>query len=224
MTMNRSAEQIVKDTGLPRLDSLLNVAEQRYPGPRRAFGKVHMFLVFMTVGRQPGIGRQRLSESTDLGEGSMRTILKDLRREGYLDSHIQGCRLTETGTRLYGMLAGKLVGPISLKTTSLTVGSCQSAVLVRFPGTPIGIGIEQRDSAVRVGADGATTYIIRGGKFFIPGGSHDCEKDYPGQEWPTLRKALEPSNGDAVVVCGASDETTARLGALAAALSLMTTA
>ena len=175
----------------------------------------------MTVAREPGIGRQALSENTGLGQGSIRTILKDLRRAGYLASDIQGCHLTEAGSRLYAEIARRLVGPLSLKATSLTVGSTQSAILIRSTGSPIGIGIEQRDSAVRVGADGATTYVIRSGKFNIPGGSKDCEKDYPGFVWSTLRKGLEPKNGDAVIVCGASDGNTARLGVLSAALTLL---
>ena len=211
----------MKENRSQGLSSLLDVAEQRYPGPRRAFEKVHTFLVFITVAREPGIGRQTLSENTNLGQGSIRTILKDLRRAGYLASNIQGCHLTEAGSRLYSTLAGKLVGPVSLNTTSITVGSTQSAILVRPSGSPIGIGIEQRDSAVRVGAEGATTYIIRSGRFHIPGGSNDCEKDYPGPVWSTLRKALVPKNGDVVIVCGASDENTSKLGVISAALTLI---
>jgi hypothetical protein len=178
-------------------------------------------MVFITVAKQRGIGRQTLSETTGLGQGSVRTILKKLRRGGYLDSDIQGCYLTETGQRLYRTIAKKLIGPVSLHRTGLTVGSSQSAISIRSLGSLIGSGIEQRDSAVRVGADGATSYAIKSGKFSIPDGSNDCEKDYPSHVWSILRKELKPKSGDAVIVCGAADERMAELGALSAALTLL---
>jgi predicted transcriptional regulator len=209
-----------EDTHSSMLTSLLKVAEQRLPGPKRAFGKAHTFLVFMMIAKERGIGRQALSESTGLGQGSIRTILKSLRREGYLLSDAYGCHLTESGKQLYAKVTRKLAGPIALGNSTLTVGTFQSAILIRS-SEGVGIGIEQRDSAVREGADGATTFIVKHGKFTIPGGSIDCEKDYPGPAWLTLRKELKPSNGDAVIVSGAYNEATAKLGGLAAAITLL---
>jgi hypothetical protein len=177
-------------------------------------------MVFMTVATEKWIGRQGLSESTGLGQGSVRTILKKLRKGGFVDSDIQGCRLTGPGQRLYGEIAEKLVGPVPLDGTSLTVGSSQTAVLIRSR-SQFGSGIEQRDSAVSVGALGATTYAIRDGKFNIPDGSSDCEKDFPSPTWSTLRSELRPKNGDVVIVCGAKDDKTAKLGAYSAALTLL---
>jgi predicted transcriptional regulator len=202
------------------LSSLLEVAEQKLPGPKRAFGKAHMFLVFTMVAKEGGVGRQVLSESTGLGQGSIRTILKNLRREGYLLSDAYGTHLTESGKQLYDRVRRKVVGPVTLKNSTLTVGPFQSAILIRSTEA-IGIGIKQRDSAVREGAEGATTYVVRRSKFSIPGGSNDCEKDYPSPAWLTLRKELKPQNGDAIIISGASDETTAKLGALAAAITLL---
>jgi len=82
-------------------------------------------------------------------------------------------------------------------------------------------GIEQRDSAIRVGAQGATTYAIVRGKFAIPGGSPDCEEDFPGAVWSDLRTELSPREGDALILCGAATGTLAKLGALSAALTLL---
>ena len=57
--------------------------------------------------------------------------------------------------------------------------------------------------------------------FTIPGGSEDCEKDFPSGAWVALRTMLRPRHGDAVILCGSDREETARLGALAAALTLL---
>ena len=82
-------------------------------------------------------------------------------------------------------------------------------------------GLEQRDSVIRLNALGATTFVVKDGKFTVPGGSSDSEKEFPSKVWTTLKERLGPKDGDAVVVCGAKDETTAKLGALSAALTLL---
>jgi len=108
----------------------------------------------------------------------------------------------------------------AIEGSRLTMGAAQVAVSVRGAGDAVKSGIEQRDSAISVGAAGATTYVVRGSRFTIPGGSDDCEKDFPSRTWTALRKRLKPKDGDAVILCGSNKEETARLGALSAALTL----
>jgi len=100
------------------------------------------------------------------------------------------------------------------------MGAVQVAVLLRGGGGSVRSGIEQRDSAIGVGAAGATTYVIRGSRFTIPGGSDDCERDFPGKAWGQLKK-LKPRNGDVVILCGSDTQESAKLGALSAALTLL---
>lgn len=178
-------------------------------------------MTFMTIGDSGTISRQSLALKSGLGEGSVRTILKKFRREGYVEADPFGCHLTDSGEALYRSILRKVTSLVSIDGSPLSVGSSQIALLVRSAGSSITSGIDQRDSAVRVGAIGATSYVIRGNKFTIPGGSPDCEKDFPSKAWSTLRRELNPANRDVVIVCGAGDETTARLGALSAALTLL---
>ena len=110
---------------------------------------------------------------------------------------------------------------VSLPGSTLTVGRFQVAVAARSSAPSVASGLEQRDSAIRMGAAGATTYVIKEGKFAVPGGSPDCERDFPSETWRKLRAELKPKDGDAVILCGAQDETTAKLGALSAALTLL---
>ena len=205
---------------LSAISSLAAAIEEREPGPPPGFGLEHAVLTVLTVGASGSIGRQTLANRLDLGEGSMRTVRRKLTRAGYLTVDRSGCHLTPSGRRLFQAISRRLGPTFPLGTTTLTVGSFQVAALVHTP-KPVGKGIEQRDSAIRMGASGATTYLIRGGKFTIPGGSKDCEKDYPSPVWSTLRKELKPRNMDAIIVCGAADETTAKLGALSAALTIL---
>jgi hypothetical protein len=129
--------------------------------------------------------------------------------------------LTGPGKRVYESLRTRLSPFVPLEGSKLTIGPHQVGIATRGGGRAVQGGLEQRDSAIRLSASGATTFVIRDGKFTIPGGSSDSERDFPSKVWPALRQGLGPKNGDAVVVCGASDETTAKLGALSASLTLL---
>ncbi len=203
------------------LDELLQISERPVQGPSPSFEQAHLVLAFLTIGEAKVIGRQVLASRSGLGEGAIRTILKKLREEGYAEANASGCYLTPGGRQVYESVLRKLSPMAAVHGSKLTVGTSTIALAVSGRGRAVKRGIEQRDSAIRLGAEGATTFVYRSGKFTIPGGSSDCERDFPSKAWASLRSSLSPSDGDAVVLCGAQDEITARLGALSAALTLL---
>jgi len=199
----------------------LHLAAKTALGPSPSFEGAHILLAFRTIGETKLIGRKLLAVRSGLGEGAVRTVLKKLREGGYADANASGCYLTSGGRKVYAVLSKELSVLVPLEGSKLTVGSSQVALVVRGAGRKVRTGIEQRDSAIMVGASGATTYVLRRGKFTIPGGSSDCEKDFPGSAWGVLRRGLKPKGGDAMILCGAEDRTNAQLGALSAALTLL---
>lgn len=203
------------------LEGIVRLAEGRPKGPSPSFQTAHLFLAFLTIGTERTIGRQALAERSGLGDGAIRTVLKKLREGGYADADASGCHLSRSGQKVYDDVMTRLSSVVDLEGTNLTMGSAQAALCVRNAGKAVGSGIEQRDSAIAVGAKGATTYVIKGGKFTVPGGPSDCEKDFPSSAWAAIRAKLEPKSGDAVILCGAATTTVATLGALAAALILL---
>ncbi|MBI3859807.1 MAG: hypothetical protein HY296_06200 [Thaumarchaeota archaeon] len=200
---------------------LLQITDRRPQGPSPTFDRAHLLLAFLTIGQSGTIGRQALAGRSGLGEGAIRTVLKRLREERYVEANASGCYLTRAGERVYADLTKKLSKVITIHKSQLTMGTSQASLAVRGGGRSVKSGIEQRDSAIKVGAKGATTYVIKSGRFTIPGGSPDCEKDFPNRSWATLRRELVPEDGDSVIVCGSEEETVARLGALSAALTLL---
>jgi hypothetical protein len=207
--------------GVPTvLSGLLRLAETRIRGPSPSFDRAQFVLAFLTVGATGTIGRAALARKAMLGEGAVRTVLKRLRSSGYAEATASGCRLSAAGAEMYRSLKRKLSDPVSLGDSQLTVGRSQIAFAVRGGGRLVKGGLEQRDSAVRAGAAGATTYVMKGGKFIMPTGSFDCERDFPSPAWENLRTRLKPRDGDAMILCGSGDETSATLGALSAALTL----
>ena len=200
---------------------LFGAMDRKAVGPSPTFARAHLLMAFLTIGKRGTIGRHALAEETGLGEGSIRTVLKRLREAGLADSAASGCRLTRRGQEAYSAISTVLSPTTLIEGTRLTMGSSQVAISIRGGAARVRSGIEQRDSAIGVGAAGATTYIVRGSRFTIPGGSDDCERDFPGKAWGALRKKLRPGDGDAIIVCGADGEGTASLGAFSAALSLL---
>lgn len=203
------------------LTEVLRLAERREPGPSPGFRREHVLLAFFILGASKSIGRQALAAGSGVGEGSMRTILKKLRQAGLVKVDPAGIRLTAAGTKAYQAVLKRMTPPVSLRGSALTVGRWQAGILARSSGGSVSSGIQQRDASIKSGAEGATTYAFEGDKFTVPGGSSDCERDFPSETWRVLRSELAPRNGDAIVVCGARDETASKLGALSAALTLL---
>ena len=206
---------------MPSLSSLLQISERPIQGPPASFERAHLLLAFITIGESGVIGRQSLAVRSGLGEGAVRTVIKKLREDGYAGTTASGCYLTAAGKRVFKSTREKFSPIITLDGSSLTVGDSQVGIAVRGAARNLKAGLEQRDAAVKVGATGASTYIMKSARFAIPGGSSDCEKDFPSKVWPVLREKLSPKNGDAIILCGARDETKAKLGTLSAALTLV---
>lgn len=156
-----------------------------------------------------------------MGEGAARTVLKRLKAEGYVDVIRSGCFLTRSGRLLARSVQSSMSAVVLVPRSELTVGDHQAALALRGAGGRVRSGIEQRDSAIRTGASGATTYVIRAGKFAMPGGSSNCERDFPSPAWSALRKGLGPKEDDVVILCGAHSEVSAHLGVLAAVATLL---
>ncbi len=203
------------------VSTLLELGERRGQGPSPGFSREHVLLAFLTIGTSREIGRQALARSLNLGEGSMRTILRKFTRAGYVETDTLGCHLTPSGSRLHASILRSIPTMAPVLDSQVELGRSKVAVLAR-PTTDVAAnGLDQRDSAIKAGATGAATYVVKNGKFAIPGNSPDCERDFPGSVWRILRSELSPKDGDVVILCGAADETTARLGALSAALTLL---
>lgn len=215
-------KQTASPSGVSPVARVRKLAREKAPGPPSSHTEAHFLLAVLAIGETQNMGRQSLARRTGLGEGAVRTLLKRLREEGLVGVTKAGCELTREGRRLYQRIKEVIPSRLSLGTTKLTVGDKQTAILVRGVAAKVTNGIEQRDAATRAGAAGATTYLAGHSRFQIPTGSKDCERDYPNTAWKMLKEQLQPKDGDVVIVCGSSEELSSEIGAIAAALTLLT--
>ncbi len=201
--------------------TLLRMETPRAPGPAPSYFSAHVVVVLLTIGDVGAIGRHALAQRAGLGEGAIRTVIKRLKVEGLVKTRPQGCELTPKGREAYSVVKRRIPLITELPRSELTVGREQVALAVKKKSEAVKSGIEQRDAAIRTGAAGATTYVIRGSKFHIPGSSTDCERDFPSKVWSKIRQELHPEDGDAVIVCGSEDKRVSLIGAVSAALTLL---
>ena len=185
-------------------------------GPVHRFADYHVFktLSILSDGRRKG--RKQLAEMVNVGEGSMRTIIEFLREREMIDVKQTGVKIATKGHEFLSKL------PIYMERvepTDSTLGERSAAVLVKGQSMKIKMGVEQRDSAIKAGAEGATTIIVSGGQLVVPP-DYDLDKERP-EFAETLRRLLAVSEGDVIIIGTSKTYDMAEDGALAAAFELI---
>jgi predicted transcriptional regulator len=181
-------------------------------GPTPKFTLFHVWKSYDIINTHGPIGRKALSQTLGIGEGSTRTILDKLIREGSVEMTKKGAELTERGRKVFRN-SGISAAPVRMANMTISAQDC--AVLVKGMAGRIATGYEQRDDAARAGAVGATTFIARDGKLYFPDMTEPDQNDVL-----PLRSVFDIEDGDAVVVGTAHSYEAAEKGAVTAALAL----
>jgi hypothetical protein len=195
---------------------LKEIAGKVAPGRPPAYKPAHALMALETIGSGLGVGRQRLSEALRLGEGTVRTLVGRLKDLGLIETYRSGMSLTGKGEQVLEELNG-LLETCDMSETPITVGPVNRAVMVRGGAGRVGWGIEQRDTAIIAGAQGATTLVYKGGRLRMPG----MEDPLDPEVVDMVMDRLGPSEGDAIIIGSSGDPFLAELGAKSAALDLL---
>lgn len=182
-------------------------------GPTPKFSLFHVWKTYDIINSQGPVGRKALSQTLGIGEGSTRTILDKMIREGSVENTKKGAVLTDRGRKLFRN-SGVMAAPV--RVDGLTIASQDCAVLVKGMAERITTGYEQRDEAVRSGAVGATTLVFKDGRLMFPGDPAvpDQNKMLP------IRALYALEENDAVIIGTAHSYEVAEKGAVTAALTL----
>jgi hypothetical protein len=182
-------------------------------GPTPKFNAYHIWKAHQVVAKEGPIGRKALAEMLQIGEGSTRTILDKMMRDGSIESSRLGITITDRGRR---KLENSGVEARQIDLSDLTLGKFNCAVLIKGVSHRVRLGCEQRDEAVRAGAVGATTLVVDKGRIVFPG-----DKEFPDQELVApLRNYFRMDDGDVIIIGSAFSYDDAERGAVTAALSL----
>ena len=184
-------------------------------GPLHRFADYHVYRTLLLLSDGKRRGRKHISEAVKVGEGSMRTILEHLREKRMIDIKQTGVKISSRGLDYLMQLPIRLE---RLEPSDISIAERNVAVLVHGKANLITLGIEQRDSAIKAGAEGATTIIVAGSKLMVPPDyCLDVERPKISLE---LRNALNPADRDVIIIGTATDYERAEDGALAAAFEL----
>jgi predicted transcriptional regulator len=202
------------------LDILEKTASKLGPGRAPYFVEVHVIKTLMVIGSEGPVGRGKLARAIMLGEGAVRTLLRHLEHQGLTKTSKAGIALTEKGRGISSELQSETSNAVEVPRSSITVGSYNIAILVKNGARAIKGGIEQRDAAIAIGAQGATTLIFKDNKLTMPLVNEDVFRDVP-QIGERLMSELNPGEDDVIVIGSARDKLTAEFGAIAAALETL---
>ncbi|MBI0584122.1 MAG: DUF4443 domain-containing protein [Methanomassiliicoccus sp.] len=185
-------------------------------GPLFRFGDYHVYKALSVLSDGRRKGRKQVADRIGVGEGSMRTILDHLREEGLVDIKQTGIKISKKGQEFIGQFPLQVY---VLDAPDITLGQCSVAVQVKGAASRIGSGMEQRDQAIKAGADGATTIVVKGEKLTVPV-DYDLDTDRP-EIAGAIRRLFDLTDGDVIIIGTSADLQQAEEGALAAALALL---
>lgn len=189
-------------------------SEDKPGGPIPKFSDYHVWKTIMTIGKDGPIGRKTLSTALNIGEGSTRTILQNLQLEGFVEVNRSGAVLTRKGKEI---LRSSLIEVKPVDCGFLTIDKEDCAVKVcNAAHRVVSYGCDERDIAIRAGATGATTLLVKNDHLFFPGDKDPIEIGVEER----LKQAFRLRNGDVILVGTGRTYDLAEKGAVTAALRL----
>ena len=163
------------------------------------------------------ISRNELVSKLALGEGTVRTILDILKDKDLICSTKQGHSLTEKGN-LFLKKTEKSIAIKKLILEDFYPGLEKAIVLSNKTDKNIKISFEQRDIAVKQGADGAV--ILKFDKeLYIPNADINFKESYK-KAYDEILKCFDFKKGNILIICFADSLRNAENGALEIALSM----
>jgi hypothetical protein len=174
----------------------------------------HILKALWHLSETPRIGRKELSMKLGIGEGSARKLLAHLESFDCATSSKQhGIVLTAYGVEKIESLGLVAAG---VDAGSLTVGAVDFGVRLTGLAGKVAHGVEQRDEAIKAGADGATTLVMFRDELRLPDG-FDVEGAEP-EISAMLKATFSLAEDDALFIGTARTAESAEDGAFAAAV------
>ncbi len=199
--------------------SIESIAGEKAPGPAATFSVSHIFYALELMAEKP-IGRNKLAEKLDVGDGAIRTIISRLKDAGLIVTSKAGCTLTSKGLDVWRKFEEFFPRRAEIGKTELTKAEHNYAFLVKNSGHKVKSGIEQRDAAIVAGAKRALVIVSKGGHLTIESVSSSIEKEFPNAANQILQ-ALKPEDNDVIMIAGADVPQKAKNAAFAASWVLL---
>jgi predicted transcriptional regulator len=200
-------------------DFIKGLAGTKAPGPSASFTVFHVFYALELLS-QKTIGRNKLAEKINVGEGAIRTIINRLIDAGIIVTSKEGCTLTPRGMSIWKQFEEAFPKRVEVPQTELTNSEYNYAFLVKNRGDKIKSGIDQRDAAIVAGAKHAVVIVEQKGHLRIESVSENIDEEFPRATSRVLQD-IKPEDNDVIVIAGGETALKAMRGAFAAAWTLL---
>jgi predicted transcriptional regulator len=194
----------------------MKILEMPRYGPLFRFADHHIYRTLSLLSSGRRVGRKRLADEVGIGEGSMRKIVNVLKEREMIDVRQTGVRISPKGLAYFNELPVRME---EVRSPDMTISDTSIAVQVKGAGNRISTGIEQRDAAIKAGADGATTVVMLEDRLLVPP-DYDLDANVP-ETAKVLRDRFDLEDGDVIIVGTSTDPRKAANGALAAAFDIV---
>jgi len=198
---------------------LKTIKQEAIKGPLPSFTLPHIIYTILLIGSVGPIGRKRLASQLAIGEGAIRTILNKLKKLNIVKESRNGYQLSAKGTRIFKELTSKITIPMEIYFPTPLEGESKAAIIIHEAADKIKTGIEERDEAIRAGADAALILVMENGEILMPRLSNISREQQKLAE--DIITTLKPTNKDVIIITAADNPQTAKYAALASALSLV---
>ncbi len=175
-----------------------------------------LFQILATVKVQGPISRKNLATRLETGEGVMRRLLDRLEIDGLIIRKKRGVIFSQASELL---LSDIQVKEIVIDLQGLAVDLFNTAILIVTGAIGLRYGLEQRDSAVRAGASGATTLVYKDSKLRIP--SHPTHTPVKIGITRYFQGLFQLEEGSIILIGSGPSYVVGERGALAAAFTLL---
>lgn len=193
--------------------TLQKVASRIAPSRILSFEMVHVLKTLQLIQEKGHVSRYTLCKKLDLGEGTVKTLVKHLKIYDLVVTDKSGTRISTKGTKLLSELVLSMPAEMSISTCSVALGKFNYGILLRQMSYVIKTGIEQRDSAIKMNALGATTLVYKDKRFIIPNTNFDALRTEQNLH-TLLVQGLNPEEDDVLII--GSDNKSERIAEFAA--------
>jgi predicted transcriptional regulator len=196
-----------------------SLARPKGPGPSTTFSMFHILYALELMAEKP-IGRNKVAEKLNVGEGAIRTIISRLKNAGLIVTSKEGCILTDKGLSTWKKFVEVFPNRTEVEKNPLITSKDTYAFLVKNNGHKVKSGIDQRDAAIMGGAKRALVIVSKNDHLTIESVSNNIEKDFP-EAAKKILKNLKPEDNDVIIIAGADNPLRAKRGAFAASWVLI---
>ncbi|MBO3799790.1 MAG: hypothetical protein FGF52_01875 [Candidatus Brockarchaeota archaeon] len=163
----------------------------------------HILLILFYA--EEGLSRSRLKELLGLGEGSVKSIVKYMKKHGLLSTSKAGSRLTKKGSSILRKIMVFVPRICKVSLEYLSVGKINYAAILR--GVKISEILRIRDMVIRLGGTGAILLFYKRGRVEIPYVTEDL-KSVSSSDYSKICE-LNPQEEDSIIIVGGEDKSSA---------------